>query len=103
MNHDPDNRLAGNALDLNINGETVAYADESIYEHAASVGPKPQTFKLTGSLIEGEYLEISVVEYDFEDEEEETFSGVFKQAVTNGKAVFEYTTKAVGLPSKKRN
>ena len=95
QNNDPKRPMEANPGVFTLNGESIAYADESTYEIVRSVGAEPEKMTLTGHSLKGDYMEVTVREHDFaQDILEEK---VFKEPIKNGQATFTYQTHKIDL------
>ena len=74
--------FSGNRGNFTVNGKEVEYADEGVFETVLSLSAKSQELTLRGRSLVGEYVEITITEYDFS--EAEVGTKVFKEPVKNG-------------------
>jgi hypothetical protein len=95
MNFDTNKHVEANPASFEINGKRVEYADENTYEEVLSVGPAPSTFRITGSSLVGDYVEVNITEYDYS--REAIVEKKHKVSTKNGMATFNYRTQELNL------
>lgn len=91
--HKEDGRYVDSEAEFHLSSGDIQYADEDIYEGFSSVGLTATKILLVGERLKGDFLNISVKEYNLNGEE--IAVGGDRVYVKNGFAIFSYTTKDI--------
>lgn len=93
-NNDP-RTFSGNPAKFTVNGKVVPYADEGTYETVLSLAPSPQDILIEGQSLIGDYVDISITEFDYS--QQEVGEKTFKKDIKDGKVSFQYRTNELSI------